>query len=417
MRVLFLYIDTNSSEPIRICPGVAFLSGYLKQHNVETDLCYFRDMNDERYCLELLRERETAIVAVSSVTSSFIHTRIIIERIKNEFPEIFIICGGVHVSLFPEEISRSKGIDAICLGYGEEALLELARSVESKNINYGIKNLYFNVNGTIIRNELRAFPEELDKYFPEDRDIFYKEFNRKGIDKSLSQFGYEDFIFSRGCPFDCSYCCNHKLRMLGKGRYINYPEVDTCIDDIKQVMGRRSINRVNLHDDVLTLNKTWFSQFCKQYSKEIGLPFMCNLRIGRFTEEDVKMLKQANCRSVIIGIESGNEYIRNNVLNKNIGTNHDIINAFGLFHKYGISTASQNMIGIPGENFEKFYDTVRINAQILPNTAAINVYYPYPQTNLYKKAKEDGLLKDERQLYDLDFIERKDSVLSIPGFR
>lgn len=203
--------------------------------------------------------------------------------------------------------------------------------------------------------------------------------------------------------------------MLGKGRYINYPEVDTCINDIKQVMGFRDINGVNLHDDVLTLNKAWFRKFCKQYSEHIGLPFMCNLRIGTFTEEDVKILKDANCRRVIIGIESGSEYMRNNILRKEIGTNRDIIDAFKLCHKYGITTFSQNMVGIPEENFERFYDTVKINAQILPNAAAINVYYPYPGTALYNKAKKEGLIVTNYQPYN--FLERKESILDIQGFK
>jgi radical SAM superfamily enzyme YgiQ (UPF0313 family) len=412
MRVLFLYLDTNSSVGPRIAPGVAFLSGYLKRNNIETDLCYINSSADEEYCINTLQNLKTDIIAVSSVTSSFPRAKKLIKRIKEEFPEVFTICGGAHVSLCPEEISLTEGLDAICLGYGEEALLELVQSIEKGKIDYGIKNLYFNANGKIIKNELRVFCDKLDAYFPEDRAIFYKEFDRKGLEDTESQ----EFIFCRGCPFDCTYCSNHILKTLGKGKYINYPEVETCIDDIKQAMKVRKIKRISFHDDIFTLNKPWFKRFTEQYAKEIGLPFMCNARIGNIDEEDIITLKNANCKRIIFGIESGNYYIRNTVLNKKIGSNSDIIKVYKLVQKHGIATLSQNLVGVPEENFERFYDTVKINAAIMPNSATISVYYPYPGTDLYKKAKNDGLFKNGSNISNQDFVEREESLLELPDF-
>ena len=88
MRVLFLYLDTNSSVGPRIAPGVAFLSGYLKRNNIETDLCYINSSADEEYCINTLQNLKTDIVAVSSVTSSFPRAKKLIERIKEEFPDV-----------------------------------------------------------------------------------------------------------------------------------------------------------------------------------------------------------------------------------------------------------------------------------------------------------------------------------------
>ena len=139
------------------------------------------------------------------------------------------------------------------------------------------------------------------------------------------------------------------------------------------------------------------------------------MRIGTFTEQDVHLLKKSNCRSVIIGIESGNEHIRIHVLRKKIGSNEDIIKGFKLFQACGISTASQNMIGVPEETFDTFYDTVRINAYIMPNKASMSVFYPYPGTNLYDKVLADHLLPDNH-MYDPQILERKESLLKLPGF-
>ncbi len=154
--------------------------------------------------------------------------------------------------------------------------------------------------------------------------------------------------------------------------------------------------------------------FTRAYAKEVGLPFKCNTRIGMFDEDIVKALRDAGCEAAIIGIESGNERMRNTVLNKTIGSNEDIIRGFELFHRYGIRTHSQNMIGLPEETFESFYDTVKINARILPNTATISVFYPYPGTRLHDRAEASGLLGADP--FPGSGIERETSILKLPGF-
>lgn len=284
------------------------------------------------------------------------------------------------------------------------------------SINYDIQNIYFKKNAAIIRNALRPFPGNLDNYYPEDRNIFYKEFQRKRLAYPFESDTAEDFLFARGCPFQCSFCSNHILKTLGTGKYITFPSVETVIMDILHAKNFREFHKVSFHDDILTLNKPWFRELMHAYSARIGLPFICNLRIGTFNEEDVLLLKKANCELAILGIESGNDAIRNEVLRKNL--KHDnILDGFRLLHRYGIQTVSQNMVGIPGEDFEKFYDTVKVNARLLPNRPVISVYFPYPGTRLFNKALHDGLIESGSGPGDGgSFVERKTSVLKLKGF-
>jgi len=414
MNILFVYADTNSSGQPRISLGVAFLSGYLKRNGFTSGLCYYRDEEDAAHCLKMIEERNIGLVAVSSVTSSFPSAKELIRRIKRKRPDIFVVCGGTHVSAFPEELANAEGLDAVCLGYGEEPLLELAASIRNGGPDYSIRNLHFKTGNSIVKNALRPFPAGVDKYFPEDRGIFYEEFKRKGFASLLAPGAYEEFIFCRGCPFDCSFCSNHILKTLGSGRPLIYPEISTCVNAILEARRGRAFKGVNFHDDILTLNRRWFMDFARAYSKQVGLPFKCNTRIGMFDEDIVKALRDAGCEAAIIGIESGNERIRNAVLDKTIGTNEDIVRGFDLFHRHGIRTHSQNMIGLPEETFESFYDTVKINARILPNTATISVFYPYPGTRLHDRAKASGLLG--AGALSGRGIERECSILKLPGF-
>jgi radical SAM superfamily enzyme YgiQ (UPF0313 family) len=416
MAVLFVYFDIGNTQQQRINFGVAFLSGYLKRHGFQTDVCYYSDKNDENYCYQLLETGHFNTLAISSVTSCFPHAREFASRVKQRFPRTFIICGGPHVSIFPEELKIDSPFDAICLGFGEEPLLELLQSMEHGDIEYSIQNIYFNRGTHIETNPCRPFPADLDRFYPDDRLVFYREFRRKGLRKPFSPSTPEDFIFCRGCPFDCTFCSNHILKNLGRGKYVMHPTPKVCIDSIKTALELRKIQRISIHDDILTLNKNWFEEFIDLYNQEIKLPLICNLRIGTFDENNIALLKKAGCSVAILGIESGNEYIRNRILKKNLKTD-DIIKGYRLLHDHGIRTRSQNMVGIPEEDFSKFYDTVRINAEILPNKPSISVYYPYPGTKLYERCVEDKLVKEEhlREVRS-DFIERKGTLLNMEYF-
>ncbi len=72
------------------------------------------------------------------------------------------------------------------------------------------------------------------------------------------------------------------------------------------------------HDDVFTFNKRWFLRFAELYTKELRLPYACNVRVGTFDGPIMEALVESNCKVVITGIESGNDYIRNKVANRKL---------------------------------------------------------------------------------------------------
>ena len=417
MKVLFIYYDTASSEPPRIGFGVAYLSGYLKRRGHETRLCYFRSPEDLDYALSIIREWSPGMVAHSATSSSFFSVPEVARRVRAEHGNIFQICGGNHVSLLPEELEKTPELDAICIGYGEELLLELVEAIEGGNDFSDIKNLHLRRGGDVVKNPTREFPTDLDSFIPCDREIFFEEFKR--FEMPPVPFGGElgvniqEFIFCRGCPYDCTFCCNHALKTLGTGKYVRYPSVSKCIEELSLVKDETGMTGVAFHDDIFTLNKSWFREFSREYVKKVALPYVCNLRANCLSEDDVKLLKDSGCKFAILGVESGNEYIRNVVMKKNL-KGEDIVVAYELLHEYGISTYSQNMIGLPEETPERFLDTVRINASIRPNSASLSVFFPYPGTVLYDRCVEEDLFDEARE--DGSFRERKDTKLKLPNF-
>jgi radical SAM superfamily enzyme YgiQ (UPF0313 family) len=332
---------------------------------------------------------------------------------KKQFPSIFQIYGGIHATLVPEILTVMHGLDALCVGYGEIPMLELVERIEKKKSILNIPGLWvrYRKNG---RESITKNPP----YFPEsnheellafDHNIFLRELSRFR-DFDIGTFRLE-IIFNRSCPFNCSFCCNHKLKKVYNNRKFT-PSPEASINALKRCLQKTNLKFVDIHDDVFTLNKGWFREFIKRYADEVHLPFQCNLRADSFDEEDVKLLKKANIHSVWVGIESGNDSIRNRIMRKGI-TNERIINSIKLLQNYNILVYTQNIIGVPYETPDHFIDTIRINAECWPAKChMLSIFYPYPKTDLYELSVRENLINERYG----SVVERTSPVLNSQYF-
>jgi len=121
--------------------------------------------------------------------------------------------------------------------------------------------------------------------------------------------------------------------------------------------------------------------------------------------------KKSNFRFVNIGLESGSEKVRQQVLKRHY-SNEDIIKAVKLARDYDLQVAFLNLVGLPGETLSDFKETVRINRQCLPDWSGMSIFFPYPGTELYSLCEKQKLLKEKI----LGKMERGMAVLDLPGF-
>jgi radical SAM superfamily enzyme YgiQ (UPF0313 family) len=135
------------------------------------------------------------------------------------------------------------------------------------------------------------------------------------------------------------------------------------------------------------------------------------LRVNFINEEFIKLLRAVGCYRVLIGIESGNEYIRNEIMNRKM-SNKQIINAFNIIRKYGLLTNAINIIGIPYETENMIWDTIKLNRKVRPTFSSVNIFYPYKGTRLGDQCFFDGLV-DENLYYSFS-NERRETVLNYP---
>jgi anaerobic magnesium-protoporphyrin IX monomethyl ester cyclase len=416
MKTLFVYFDVNSSTDAQYACGIGSLSAYIKKFGHDSELCFFKSFDDFSILSEKIESYCPDLIGISCTTSGYSNLDRLTEHIKKKAPNVLLILGGSHISISPENIETAEHIDGICIGYGEKPMLDLLNALEQKKPYESIPGFWFKKGKDIIKNEKRDFTDNWNEFFDFDREIFFDELNR--LNPNAYKFGNGllgdkvfEYIFCRACPFACSFCAAPLIKTWGKGKgWIRLPDPSFAVSKLKSDSEQYKLTGFAFHDDIFTFNKKWFLEWAELYKKELNLPYVCNLRVGTFDDEIIDALVATNCTMAIVGIESGNEKVRNEIANRRM-TNKKITSSLLKLKKAGINVYTNNMIGFPGETFEQFMDTLNINAIIAPNNANLSVFYPYPGTELYNKCVEEKIINLSETV-----VERHKSILSLYGF-
>ncbi len=397
MKVLFIYSDLFPSckdWPGHYYVGIGYLSSVLKEEGFETSLLHVKELfADKQDFLDRVVSAKPDLIAFSSTSLTFRYVQEMAMWLHDAGLGIPVVSGGIHSTLAPGEVIETPGIDIVCIGEGEQPLRELAVALnEGKDIR-NIPSLWVKDGGQIHKNEVGGITRDLDSLPFPDRAIFdYQNLEHERNGKAV-------FMASRGCPYLCSYCSNlilQKTISKGKaGEYVRFRSVDNVIAEIKQVLKNYpSITTLLFDDDLFFLRKKWGAEFAEKYSAEIGIPFTCNMRPNHLNRETAALLKKAGCVEMKIGLESGNEWIRNSILKRNL-SDEQMYAAFQYCHEAGIPIHSFNMVGLPMDTISTVLDTIKMNAKARADEMQVSIFCPMPKTELYDLCKEKNLTVDQ----------------------
>lgn len=405
MKILFIFPDVWGHGG-DFYYGIGYISAVLKMNGHQTSLLHLTKEISRKSLIGKVREIEPDLVGLTSTSHQFGYAKEWAAWIKQAF-NLPVVCGGTHSTVCPDEVISSSGIDVVCIGEGEYPLLELADALESGRAFDQIENLWIKKGEAVKRNPMRALISDLDSLPFPDREVFsYQDVLRR-------ESGVADFIAGRGCPFGCTYCCNHALRGIykGKGPYVRLRSVKSVIAEIGEVLDRYGslVKAINFDDDTFTLSHKWVRDFCDAYREEFDIPFTCNARADTVNGEILSSLKAAGCETIRIGVESGNEWLRRTVLNR-APTDEQIIAACTAAREAGLSLYIFNMLGLPHETPSMAEDTIALTRKIAPNRVQTSIFYPYPGTELYELCKREGLLTDRCKKSYFD----RGSTLNLP---
>lgn len=326
-----------------------------------------------------------AIVGYSVMTGSQRYYLELNRRIREATPVVSVF-GGPHPTFFPEMIEE-EGVDGICIGEGEGAMVDLANALADGGLRPDIPNWHFKLNGEIVRNPVRPAIADLDALPLPDRDLVYTR------DELARRNKIKHFITSRGCPYNCTYCFNHALFDIygSKAKRFRQRSVDNVISEVQEVRARYPLEFVVFVDDTFVISRAWLEEFAQKFPKEVGLPFFCNTRANLVTREQAELLKAAGCFSVSMGVEAGNDRVRNELLKRGMSREH-IVNAAHLFHEVGLHFTTTNIIGLPTTSIEDDLETLDLNIECRPDYAHVFIFQPYPRTQLGEFARERDLM-------------------------
>jgi len=414
MRITFVYPDLATDELSYtgyFHHGIASLSAILKKAGHQTNLIQFTKEISNNEFQEKIKALKPDLIGFSCTTHVFSFVQKYAQAAK-EVSQALIICGGVHPTVCPEEVIKDKNIDIVCRGEGDLVLLELCQKMEKGESIENIENLWVKKEGRVFKNRLRPVVLDLDSLPFPDREIFdYPHLN-------LEKTGVGTFIFSRGCPYQCTFCCESTLRKLypNPGHYHRFRSPQSAINEIKEVVKKYPfIKFIRLDDDLLFARIDWLKEFVPLYQKEVGFPFSVDMRANLMTEERLSLLKQAGCHLLRVGVESGDDFILKEILKKGI-TVSEIKKAFKAAKERGIKVMAYNMIGLPYEGPQELLKTIKLNARIKADLSVVSIFYPYKGTYLYEFCRQKGFLSEEESLR-MPKNYYSFSVLSLPTIR
>ena len=381
-----LFDTTLYSDPTTDNQAEREMTGQIKGCDYSTvgvfpKLC---DMGQE--FIDMVNEFDPGLIGVSCVESTYRMAEGLLNSVKDS--RIPTIMGGVFASFSPEIPLCAGVVDMVCVGEGEEAMVEVARQVAKGERAPRIPNIW-------TRDGARPIPP------PEHRlcDLQnlpiprFDVFDSKRIYRSMSGVLYRmlPLEISRGCPYHCTYCSAPSYQRLfsRQGKWLRFKPVSRLIEEAKAYIKHYDVEYLYLVSETfLAMPEADRKDFYKQYAR-LGVPFWFNTRPETVTEKDMLELAAVGCHRVSIGLESGNEVFRKTVLRRNY-SNETVLRAVEWTQNAGIQLSVNNMLGFPDETREFVFDTIRLNRQFTCDNHSLSIFHPFRGTALHESCVAKG---------------------------
>jgi anaerobic magnesium-protoporphyrin IX monomethyl ester cyclase len=306
-----------------------------------------------------------------------------------------VVAGGVFPTFAPEICIKNDLIDIVCVGEGENALIDLCKKIENKDDYTNVTNLWIKKDGKIIKKNTISNPVDVNKNPIIDTSLFEeKRLYRPMAGKVYKMYPVETI---RGCPYTCKFCNSPDQMQLYKSLGHNFfrkKNMDLVYKELKHFKEEHKVEyNYFWADTFLAMNKREFEEFCEMY-KDINLPFWMQTRPETINDYNIKKLSKVGLHRISFGVEHGNEEFRAKILDRK-WKNKDIIERLKIPHKYGVQFSVNNITGFPTETKKLAFDTIELNRSIDADNQNIYGFVPFHGTPLRRMCENLGLIKPE----------------------
>ena len=346
-----------------------------------------------------VRELQPDLVGVS-IHSIFGHTiGVRLAALISSRLDLPIVLGGVHPTMTPTLCLQQPGVEYVCMGEGEESMVDLCRRLSSGRPADDIPGIMVRGRTTYTR---RNPPKDLDSlpYQGIGNDgkctIFADGSICEGdpILKGLAPLGTR---CNRGCPFGCSYCNAETLRALyDRGTAFRTRSPRHVIKELREYLVLKpSCDAIWMWDDVHPTNRAWVDEFAHLYKEHIGIPFWLAFHPNTVCEESVAALRSAGLQHAQIGIESASDETRKKVFLRP-ESRKQILQAHDIVHRHGVDVHYDIILEHPWESCSELQDTFELMMSMKrPFKVNMHNLMLFPGTKLAKRAVEEGLTTED----------------------
>ncbi len=365
---------------------------------------------DKKDVLKDIEKFQPELIIIDTSFPSLNNDIKIAEYIKRNYNGKIVLVGPPG-SQFPDKILQSPGVDIVTRYEYDFTLKELAERLnESQDIS-SVKGISYKENGKIIHNPDREFStsKDLDN-IPFVSKIYKKYLNIEDYFLGSSLYPEVQIFTGRGCPFQCTFCSWPQTLM---GRKYRVRSIENVLDELEWIeKNLPQVKEVFFEDDTFTINKKRVLEFCQEYKeRDLNITWACNARVG-LDYETMKEMKKANCRLLIVGFESGNNNILENVRK---GITVDQIRKFSRDAKRaGLLVHGDFIIGLPGETRKTIQNTKKLISEIKPDILQVSVASPFPGTEFYEWCLRNGYLVTSNPNEYLDENGHQKSIIRYP---
>ena len=409
--------------PIFSDAGLLCISPLLKKHGHQVKLLFIPELLEKVETPLSYKDIESVtdfvrgsdFIGVSSYSENFVKTAGFVDKIKKTH-DTPVIWGGWHASIMPDQSLQHA--DYVCVGEGEEAMVELARKLERGEKIENVKNIAVRSNGNGNGGELCVSdsknvelrpPLPMDSVLPLDYDLDsqYVIYSNQLRNAQESDFnGVFHSWTTRGCPFICTFCQNAAFQDVytdaedDSGQSFDVRrkrKVDDVINEIKMIKDKfSSVEEIWFNEaDFITGKSTKdFEEFSTKYKSEIDIPFCFWAFPAGIKDENVRLLKEAGLRNASIGTLIGSKKIWNDLF-KRPSSAEMYQDRARILKKYDVETEYDGILCNPWENDDDVLSTIK-NFIELPKPYVVfmaNLSYFY-HTDLRDQAVSEGVIQE-----------------------
>lgn len=404
MKITLISTSTYPSDQ-----GIRTISAVLKKagHEVKTIFATLSEDYSRNYTKSELNQilalcNGSQLIGINSFASTSKRAARIISFLKNRI-NAPIVYGGVHATISPEDCIKYS--DIVCIGEGEGAIVELANAIEKEKKIEKIENLWIKHQNKIIKNPIRNLIDNLDSLPLPDYDLqdHYILENKKIRNFTEYDIGGQIFFLTgRGCPYGCDYCSNSLFNELYKDKrkkVLRWNSPEYIINGIITFKKRfPTLGYFDIRDDTFSLRPLEdIKKFCKIYKEKVNMRFKCLGDPKTISDEKIKLLVDAGCTDIIIGIQ-GSERVNLEIYHRNQKDEY-VLNAANILNKYKNKLAVMYDVITcnPYENPEDIINLIRLLQKIpKPYYLSVNNLVFFTGSKLYERAKRDGTIKTEK---------------------